>query len=350
MIKRFSTQIKSSVSSLNTIVVAGLLAAFAVVLILSQFGIASAQVVRQPVPSTNSINQDANKSEKDSYKLIFGGDVMLARTVGYRILVEKFDPFSQVADVLRSADLAVVNLECVVSTRGFAAEGKPYTFRADPRTLKVLQSAGIDAVSLANNHSGDYGVDAFKDMFKQLTAYNIGYFGGGNNASEAYAAKYVVVRNLKVALLGFVNVEIPYFAATDKKAGVAWIEDDKVKAAITEARQNSDLVIVVPHWGTEYTDQITSEQQRLAHLMIDAGADLVVGSHPHHIQQTEIYNGKTIVYSMGNFIFDGPGPNIGWYLGRLVEVSVEKSGGLTKVTQVTPLDYKSNDKGQPKLL
>ncbi len=252
-----------SIFRINILVALGVLLTIVVTVFFSQFGSAAPQVLKKvSTDSPNSINQVDPKSEKDSYKLIFGGDVMLARKVGIEIITRNFDPFSALGDTLRAADLAIVNLECVVSDKGSQTVGKYYTFRADPRTLKVLQNAGIDMVSIANNHSGDFGTVAFSDMLQRLTTSSIGYFGGGKNATEAYSPKYVFVGRLKLAFLGFSNIETPYFTATDTKAGIAWFKDDKVIAAITEAKQNADLVFIVPHWGTEYTDKLNNEQQR----------------------------------------------------------------------------------------
>jgi poly-gamma-glutamate synthesis protein (capsule biosynthesis protein) len=177
-------------------------------------------------------------------------------------------------------------------------------------------------VSVANNHAGDYGRFAFVDMLSRLDAAGIGYFGGGANIARAYAPQVVLIGDLKVALIGVSNIETPYFAATETQAGIAWADDAQIVASIETARTLADVVIVMPHWGWEYTQIMSSEQQRLARLMVDAGADAVIGSHPHHIQKTEEYQGKIIAYSLGNFIFEGIGPNPGWSLGELIQINI----------------------------
>lgn len=265
--------------------------------------------------------ENIEPQDDSTITLIFGGDVMLARNVGYNIKYSGFDPFSSTKTLLSSADLAMVNLECVISDKGIKNSFKYYTFRAPVETLTTLKGAGIDLVSLANNHVADYGNSAFSDMLGRLKSSGVGYVGGGVDEEEAYSPLYAEIKGVTFAFLAFSNIEIPWFTAEGDKMGVAWIEDSKVSSAITTARQNSDYVVVMPHWGIEYTDELLPEQERLAHLMIDSGADLIIGGHPHHTQRIEEYNSGKIYYSVGNFIFDGPGTHAGWYDGYLVEVS-----------------------------
>lgn len=267
-----------------------------------------------------SIDDATVDTALDTITLIFGGDVMLARNVGYNIKYSGFDPFSSTKALLTSADLAMVNLECVISDKGYKNSYKAYTFRAPVETLTTLKSAGIDIVSLANNHVADYGNSAFSDMLERLKASGVGYVGGGLNEEEAYSPLYVEIKGVRFAFLAFSNIEIPWFTAQGDSMGVAWFDDSKVVSAITTASQNSDYVVVMPHWGIEYTDVLLPDQERLAHLMIDSGADLIIGGHPHHTQRIEEYNGGKIYYSVGNFIFDGPGTHAGWYDGYIVEV------------------------------
>lgn len=294
-----------------------------VVWLLAQFGVQLRYEIVKPILAADQQSVSVlGSTSKTEYKLIFGGDVMLARRVGMAIANWNSNPFVHVTKTLQGADLAIVNLECVVSSLGSARLGKPYTFRADPATLPLLTAAGIDMVSVANNHSGDFGTDAFSDMLKRLTAQGLIYFGGGENGTEAYAPRYVTLGDLKLAVLGFSNIETPYFTATANTPGLAWFKDDLVTKAIKQAKSKADLVIVMPHWGTEYTEVVNAEQVRLAKLMINAGADLIVGSHPHHLQALTTYKGKYIAYSLGNFVFDGPGPNPAWSEAGMLQVVV----------------------------
>lgn len=276
-------------------------------------------------------------------RLIFGGDVMLARSVQTNTLSGQINPFSELTPLFTQYDLAIVNLECVISDKGYPRPGKGYTFRADPQMLSYLKASGVDAVSLANNHSADYGEVAFLDTMTRLADAKIHIFGGGLNQMSAYQPYYAVVNNTTIAIIGVNMVETYYFAATDTRPGHAWYDESVLQEAIQQANTLADVVIVMPHWGIEYTASTDPRQTRAARLMIDAGADLVIGGHPHHVQKYETYQGVGIYYSMGNLIFDGPGPNPGWYRGELVEVII--TGDEISSSRVIP--YKVDVYGVP---
>lgn len=245
------------------------------------------------------------------------GDLMLDETPG-RVIAEGRDPFAPFAALLDAADIRVGNLECVVATGGAAEPGKPYTFRAHPRVLGPLQRH-FDAVSLANNHSGDFGPAAFGEMLPLLDQAGIGWFGGGADLAQAHRPLIVERHGLRIALLGYDEFLPRSFEADFDRPGVAWSEDEQVQFDIANARRlhQADLVIPLMHWGWEGETTASPRQRQLARLMIDAGADAVVGSHPHVIQDTEVYRGRPILYSLGNFVFDGFDTevnNTGWLL------------------------------------
>ncbi|MDQ9170768.1 CapA family protein [Oxalobacteraceae bacterium R-40] len=253
----------------------------------------------------------------ESVSLVFVGDIMLADTPG-KVIKRGQDPFSAFADIFKSADIRVGNLECVVATTGTPEEGKPYTFRAHPRSLKYLKRH-FDAVSLANNHSGDFGPEAFAEMLGLLKREKIAYFGGGADLSEAHAPLIIERKGLRIALLGYNEFFPRSFEADADKPGIAWSEDEQVRYDIIAARKNyrADLVIPFMHWGLEHEPRSSTRQRTLARLMIDAGADAVVGGHPHVTQDIEQYKDKPIIYSLGNFVFDGFSDienNTGWLL------------------------------------
>jgi len=237
-------------------------------------------------------------------RLVFLGDVMLADGPG-RLIARGGDPFAQVADRLKQADVRIANLECVVA-RGGKAFDKPWTFRAHPRVLGVLQRH-VDVVSVANNHSGDFGRAAFAEMLQRLDAIGLPHIGGGRDLVSAHAPHIVQRNGLKIALLGYDEFFPRHFEAGHDHPGVAWSEDEQVVDDIRRARSvhGADLVIPFMHWGQEHEPEANARQRQLARLMIDAGADAVVGTHPHVVQDTETYRGKPIVYSLGNFVFDG---------------------------------------------
>ena len=236
-------------------------------------------------------------------RIAWVGDVMLADGPG-RLISRGGDPFKPFAKLLASADLRVANLECVIAEGGKEIPGKPWTFRAKPSVLPLLKRH-IDAVSLANNHSGDYGRSAFVEMLGRLEAAGLPYFGGGRDLRQAHRPLIIERKGIKIALLGYDEFMPRSFEAGDDYAGVAWSEDQQVVWDIRQARLQADLVIPFMHWGQEHESTANARQRQLARLMIDAGADAVVGTHPHVVQDTETYKGKPIVYSLGNFVFDG---------------------------------------------
>lgn len=262
------------------------------------------------------------RAEGPSVRLAFVGDVMLDETPG-RLIRQGRDPFAPFAAWLNAADVRVANLECVVSLRGSAEPGKPYAFRAHPRVLPVLKRH-FDAVGLANNHSGDFGSEAFADMLDRLQAQRLPQFGGGRDLAEAHRPLILERQGLRIALLGYNEFLPRHFEADVDKPGVAWSEDTQVQRDIRLAREQhrADVVIPVMHWGWEYEPLASARQRALARKMIDAGADAVVGGHPHVVQDTEVYQGKPIVYSLGNFVFNGfdhEAMNTGWLLNLVVD-------------------------------
>lgn len=269
--------------------------------------------------------------------MAFVGDVMLADGPGQTIRRGK-DPLAHVAGVLDQSDIRIANLECVVATHGRAEPGKPFTFRAHPRTLKTIQRH-FDAVALANNHSGDFGPEAFIQTLDLLKQRGIGYFGGGRTLAQAHEPLIIERKGLRIALLGYNEFFPRSFEADVDRAGVAWSEDQQVVLDIHNARavHHADLVIPMMHWGWEH-DMLASERQRqLAHLMIDAGADAVVGGHPHVIQNTEHYRGKPIIYSLGNFVFDGF-DSLPTTTGWLLQMDVSRDGVLAWKAHTVRLD------------
>lgn len=242
------------------------------------------------------------------YTMLFVGDIMLDRLVKKRI--DRADnpllPFLLIADVLRSADLAVANLEGPVSDRG-VNQGSKYSFRFEPRgTMRALTFAGFDVINLANNHIWDWGTAALLDTLTHLRSAGIQTIGAGANQAEANQPAIATLGDARVGFLGYTTLYPKSLEATATRAGVSSPQLSLITAQIADlkANQNIDLVVVSLHWGIEYEDHSTTSQQLFAHALIDAGADLVVGHHPHVVQEVEKYHGKYIAYSLGNFVFD----------------------------------------------
>jgi poly-gamma-glutamate synthesis protein (capsule biosynthesis protein) len=268
--------------------------------------------------------------------LVFAGDIVLDGQPG-KAIEQGRDPFAAFAAILDNADIRVGNLECVVATVG-DAEDKIFNFRAHPRTLDVLKRH-FDAVSVANNHSGDFGRSAFAEMLGLLDRQGILRFGGGRNLSEAHAPLIIERKGIRIALLGYNEFMPRSFEADADAPGTAWSEDEQVVADIRKARSvyGADVVIPIMHWGWENEEQASTRQRQLAHLMIDAGADAVIGGHPHVTQNIEDYRGKLIVYSVGNFMIDAldnEAQTIGW----VVRLQLDRNGVKSWSTRVAHID------------
>jgi poly-gamma-glutamate synthesis protein (capsule biosynthesis protein) len=213
--------------------------------------------------------------------------------------------------VLQSADVAVGNLECALGTGGKRAR-KSYTFLAPPEAAASLSGAGFDVLSLANNHSMDYGPQTLSETLRLLDASGIRHPGAGLDEAAAHRPAIVVVKGLRLAFLAYVNVPVEgtrfntaSWTARGDKPGVAWAELARIAADVTAARGQADLVVVLLHSGYENVRAPSTIQRAAAHAAIDAGAALVIGSHPHVLQGVEYYGNGVIAYSLGNFVFDG---------------------------------------------
>ncbi len=244
-------------------------------------------------------------SASREYILVFGGDVMLARHV-QEIQEQKGSfvcAFAGIADYFSQADLAVVNLESPLTDKGpYPRAG--FIFKAKPENIAGLKAAGIDAVFLANNHFGNAGLYGMDFTFQFLSGHGIEFVGAGQNKSEAYQGKIVTVGDLQVGLINQ-SYNVPYYAATDKKPGIAVLNLKQLEQEILASKnKGADIIVASLHGGIEYVRYPNQEQIAFAHTAIDAGADVVIGHHPHWIQTIEKYKGKYIFYSLGNLIFD----------------------------------------------
>lgn len=258
--------------------------------------------------------------EAGQVDLRFVGDILLDSAPG-RMIASGGDPFRHVGPLLAAADLAVGNLECPVATTGEKVE-KVYTFRADPQTLPTL-GRHLDVVSLANNHSGDYGPNALVETLDRLDRAQLPHFGAGHDLRQAHTAHSFTANGVRVALLGYDEFKPRSFEAATNAPGVAWGDDEQVLFDIMRERAaGADVVIPFFHWGWENTPTPTERQRDFSRRMIDAGAAAVVGCHPHVTQGAELYRGRPIIFSLGNFVFDlldYPDNAIGWLLKLVVD-------------------------------
>ncbi|HZZ30265.1 MAG TPA: CapA family protein [Pirellulales bacterium] len=276
-------------------------------------------------------------------KVIFVGDMMLAELPGEAI-ASGVDPYAPFDSVFKQADITLGNLECVVATTGEKVP-KPYNFEASPRCIPVLKKH-FTAVTIANNHSGDYGKGALAEQCDLLEQAKLPYFGGGRDSSAAHTPLILERNGIRLALLGYNEFKPRIFEAGATTPGIAWSVDQLVVDDIHTAREkyHADLVIPFMHWGWEY-EEISDRQRSFGRTMIDAGADAVVGAHPHVRQAIEYYHGKPIFYSLGDFVFNGFHDEetlTGWVL----QLTLDKTGVGEWKTMVAHLD----DRGLPHLV
>ena len=277
----------------------------------------------------------AQAASEPTVSLVFVGDIMLDDGPG-KAVEAGVDPFVHCGPLLKNADLTVGNLECVIATVGERVE-KPYNFRAHPRCAPLLAEY-FDGVSAANNHSGDFGPDALMEQMHLLSAVRLPCFGAGRDLRQAHLPWIVERRGIRFAILGYNEFKPRSFEAGVDRPGLAWSLDSQVIEDIRDARTmyNADIVIPYMHWGWENEGE-NERQRALARAMIDAGADIVIGGHPHVTQGIEYYRGKLIVYSLGNFLFDGfktPASTTGWAL----ELKMNKHGLVEWRTHVAHMD------------
>jgi poly-gamma-glutamate synthesis protein (capsule biosynthesis protein) len=275
--------------------------------------------------------------------LVFAGDSTLDADAG-DLIAKGGDPFADFASYFASADIRITNLECVVATKGSAAD-KMFTFRAHPRVIPVLKKH-FDAVTLANNHSGDFGPEAFAEMLTLLEEGGVPQVGGGMNLKQAHAPLMFERKGLRIAVLSYNEFQPRSFEAGPNLPGVAWSEDQQVVADIVAARAvyKADLVIPIMHWGWENELRGNARQWQLAKLMVDSGADAVIGGHPHVTQDVGLYKGKPILFSVGNFVMketDNDNQRKAW----VVKLEMDKQGIKSFFGQPIVIDMK----GIPKM-
>lgn len=216
---------------------------------------------------------------------------------------------AEALDIMRSSDFMVANSEFTVSNRGSAIPGKAYTFRAAPERLSIYYDMGVDLVTLANNHVYDYQGDAFNDMLDAFDKHDIPHIGAGHNLEEAKKAYYYKAPSGQT--IAFVNASraekwgIDTPGATETTGGILLCYDTtEFVDAIKTAKANADIVIAIIHWGTESSHVLEQVQIDTAREYIDAGADIIVGGHAHTLQGIDYYNGKPIIYNLGDYIFN----------------------------------------------
>lgn len=255
-------------------------------------------------PSSNV----ANIEPKENVSVAVTGDVMFARKMP-NVLSMDSSPFSGVSNTTSNVDLLLVNFENAATTSGDALKGD-VPLKCDPSYVPLLKANNLTVAALANNHAFDYGETGMKDTLQNLKDNDITPMGAGNNADEAHAAVVKEVNGRKITILNYMDSEnfaeysqevMPY--ATASGAGYSAYDSADAQKQIAE-NNDSDLIIAYMHFGNEYSNSPNDNQVKISHELIDYGADVVIGAHPHVPEGIDMYNGKPIFYSLGNFIFD----------------------------------------------
>lgn len=276
----------------------------------------------KPMPAPPTVN------------LSFVGDVLLGGTVGELIQNEgAVAPWELVKEALSGADLTCANLECPVGTTGSPVPDKTWTFRAAPKSLQGLKESGIDVVSLANNHALDYGEDCLKESLDLLEKAGIHTIGAGANEKEARKPFIFEKNGVKVGLLA-TSVVVPdtSWAADEKRAGLAVDYDGwypGIIASIEALRDKVDAVIVMVHWGEERTTTPVDWIGPIARDMRKAGANVIIGTHPHVLEGVSFDGQDLTAYSLGNFVFSTRPEIPACQEGMILNLAISKQGILS---------------------
>lgn len=266
--------------------------------------------VREEEPLNEPVQEDLHPYD---FTVAFAGDVNLAEdwnTMEYYRQQENgiydcIDP--KLIGMMQEADLMCLNMEFSMSSVGSPMEGKAYTFRADPSRAAILQELGVDLVNLANNHVYDYGTDAFLDTLSVLKNEELPYVGAGADAQEAERPFYIELEGKRIAVVSATRAEkyiLTPEAAEDSPGVFRCYDTERLLEVVREADETADFVIAYIHWGTEYSEELEEAQTTGARELAEAGADVVLGAHPHCLQGAEFCAGVPVLYSLGNFWFN----------------------------------------------
>jgi poly-gamma-glutamate capsule biosynthesis protein CapA/YwtB (metallophosphatase superfamily) len=293
----------------------------------SRAGIAGFQPLPIPPPPPKRVHLTA------------AGDVMLDRGVWNRIKTNGMSHVMRdVRDRLRAGDITFVNLECPLSTvQGHARPLGSLEFCADPGTVQVLEDAGVDVVAIANNHSLDAGEQGCEDTMATLAEHDIAYAGGRPPGVAPDEITYLQAGDVVVAFLAYTDLDFAH-------GSMCKVDEDMHNALsrVKEARNHADVVCVSYHWGVEYQKEPTERQVELGRATIDAGADIILGHHPHVMGGVEWYHNGLILYSMGNFVFDQRDDSDGRMTSAIFDLSVTVGRGTDLVItpiRISPQEY-----------
>lgn len=288
--------------------------------------------------------------KSETFTINFVGDILAARAVELTMRKQGYDyPFRKIKDLLADADMTFANLETPLigdKTTGRTTPGGTTVFRGDIAFAQALKDVGIDVVSLANNHMKDQGLKGIASTLETLPKVGLLGAGAGLNLAQArQMAVFTIVPEtnveaapVKIGVLAYNDADVvpSSYHATDSQAGTNIMDVVRLREDVTTNRNAADVLIVSMHSGTEYVDYANKRQIEFAHAAIDAGADMVIGHHPHVLQPIEVYKGKYIFYSLGNFVFDQPWPDTKQSVLVKMNVKMKYENGAWKLQETRP--------------
>lgn len=273
-------------------------------------------------------------------RMVLVGDMMFQYPLDEMIINLGASPYDYVREYFKTFDVVVGSLETNIApwTVG-APQAKPFRFRGPLEAIQRMKQAGFSVLTVANNHTMDYGPEAFLTQLDLIQQAGILTAGGGSTIHEAFAPRYVEVNGTKIAFIGVNNIESEFQDVRTNRAGTAFFDANLLSQSLNQANQNADIVVVFCHWGSEHVTEPTDFQKQWSRFLIDYGADLVVGSHPHIRQTSEHYNGKPIIYSLGNFVYTGMGWSEEAQYGSMLEVVIKDKQLLSTFIRTTKMTY-----------
>lgn len=278
---------------------------------------------------------------KENVSIAVTGDVMFARNMPGVLSLDS-SPFSGVSNVTSNVDLLLINFENVATYSGNAVKGD-VPLKCSPEYVPLAKANNNTIASLANNHAFDYGIEGMQDTVSYLKDAGITPIGAGNTEDEAHQAVVQDINGRKITILNYMDADnfaeysyevMPY--ANGSNPGYSAYSYEDAQKQISE-NNDSELIIAYLHFGNEYSTSPNENQVKIAHELIDLGADVVIGSHPHVTQGIEMYNGKPIFYSLGNFIFDQS--NVATHSAYFVEIDLVEDKGECSVYPVYISNY-----------
>ncbi len=286
--------------------------------------------------------------DPDYVTLSFLGDIMLDRGVKSSVLKNfggNYSALFEKLEVLKKPDIVFANLEGTASDEGVDG-GSLYSFQMDPSVIPALKGAGVSVLSVANNHVGDFGLASYTDTLERLKENEILYTGGGFTSAETEQPAIIEKYGIKVGFLAFSDVGPDWMRVKENQAGLLLASNPRFEEIVSNASKQVDHLVVSFHFGEEYKTIHNERQELLAHKAIDAGAKIVIGHHPHVMQDTEVYSREGcieitcagfIAYSLGNFIFD-QGFSADTMQGMMLELKLNKDGSMATTKNIVKLN------------